>query len=148
MRSKRTLQAAAISLVVVFFVLIRMHGSEASCLWFDEIFSVHAAAQPWSAILSFVSKDLIHPPLFYILLKLWVNIGGDSLQWLRLLPVVFACLSVIPFLLMTKELKLEFRSRLIALAMPCNVSMSNCSGTSIRRRSARLDRITWWSGPA
>ena len=79
-----------------------------SCLWFDEIFSLHAARHPWSEILHFVAADIIHPPLFYLLLKVWATLGGESLLWLRLFPALVAIASLLPFLLLMRELRLSF----------------------------------------
>jgi uncharacterized membrane protein len=39
-------------------------------------------------------------------LKIWMLIGGESLFWLRLFPVVFSVLALVPFLLLCRELKL------------------------------------------
>ena len=106
---------AAIAGICVAFVAIRLFHLTDSCLWFDEIFTVHAAEHSWNSILSFVALDLIHPPLFYILLKLWIGVGGDSLFWLRLFPVVFAVIAIHPFLSLCNELKLKFWTRMLAL---------------------------------
>lgn len=97
------------------FIVIRFWGLTGSCLWFDEIFGVHAATQPFGSLLSFVARDLIHPPLFYILLKLWIMIGGESLLWLRLLPVVFSIVALVPFFLLCRELKLKWQAIAAAL---------------------------------
>jgi hypothetical protein len=75
-------------LLVCLYVAARPWRLTASCLWFDEIFSVHAARHTWGGLRRFAAADLIHPPLFYALLKLRVAIGGDSLQWLRLFPAL------------------------------------------------------------
>ena len=77
-----------------------------SCLWFDEIFGVHAARHAWGRMFGFVAADLIHPPLFYALLKLWMAVGGESLPWLRLLSVLLSVASVAPLLLLCRELRL------------------------------------------
>jgi uncharacterized membrane protein len=79
----------AIAAICVLYIAVRMWRLTDTCLWFDEIFGVHAAGHDWNSILGFVAQDLIHPPLFYLLLKLWIGIGGESLQWLRLFPVAF-----------------------------------------------------------
>lgn len=86
-----------------------------SCLWFDEIFSVHAAEHSWSGLWWFVAQDLVHPPLFYAVLKLWIGIGGESLLCLRLLPVFFATLALFPFLHLCRELKIGRIATAIAL---------------------------------
>jgi len=92
-----------------------MWGLTASCLWFDEIFSIHAAEHPWNSILSFVALDLIHPPLFYLLLKAWMSIGGDGLMWLRSLPAVLSFVAIVPFLGICRELRLNGWAGLLAL---------------------------------
>ncbi len=102
----------AISLI---YVLLRFWNLTDSCLWFDEIFSVHAATHTWNDLFGFVAQDLIHPPFFYVLLKLWISIGGESLFWLRFFPVFFSCLALIPFYRLCRRLKLNYSS--IALAL-------------------------------
>jgi uncharacterized membrane protein len=115
MEPNRVVYTAAIGITVLTYVLIRFFGLDASCLWFDEIFSVHAASQPWGTLLPFIAQDLIHPPLFYFLLKLWIGIGSESQYWLRLLPAIISGIAVIPFLLIAREFKLQFWQLLISL---------------------------------
>jgi hypothetical protein len=97
---------AALLLVVALYAAARLWRLTDSCLWFDEIFSVHAARHEWGAMLRFVAADIIHPPLFYALLKVWVSAGGESLLWLRLLPALLSVLCVAPLLLLCRELRL------------------------------------------
>ena len=54
---------------VTLYAVLRLWHLTDSCLWFDEIFSVHAARHDWLGMIGFVAADLIHPPLFYLLLK-------------------------------------------------------------------------------
>lgn len=106
-----------LGLGVLLFVAVRLRGLTASCLWFDEIFSVHAARHNWSQLLSFVAADLIHPPLFYALLKVWIAAGGESLTWLRLFPALTSIATIVPFLLLCRELKLTAGERNLALLL-------------------------------
>lgn len=92
---------------IVLFVAARLWRLTASCLWFDEIFGVHAARMKWAEMLKFVAADIIHPPLFYALLKLWIGIGGESLLWLRLLPVILSTAALVPVVLLCRELRLR-----------------------------------------
>ena len=115
MKQFRPSQFAAFVLIVAAYVVIRLWGITASCLAFDEIFSVHAAEHDWSSLWSFVALDLIHPPLFYFLLKIWILIGGEGLFWLRLLPVIFAIVAIFPFVSLCRELKTGSWTRLLAL---------------------------------
>jgi uncharacterized membrane protein len=115
LQDRRTVTIIALALCLVY-VAVRVWRITDSCLWFDELFSVHAAEHAWSSLFRFVAQDLIHPPLFYATLKLWIALGGESLIWLRLLPVVFAALAVVPFIYLCKELKLSNSVLLLSLA--------------------------------
>ena len=95
-----------LAILVAGFILLRFRRIDEACLWFDEIFGVHAAQQSWGDLFSFIAADLIHPPLFYVLLKLWIGIGGESVFWLRALPALFAILSIPPLIWLTRVLKL------------------------------------------
>lgn len=106
---------AAIVGLCVAFAALRFWRLFDSCLWFDEIFSVHAATEPWSRILGFVADDLIHPPLFYILLKVWIAVGGDGLVSVRLFPFVFSLATVVPFLYLCRDLKLRAAQVILGL---------------------------------
>src|SRR5687767_5467362 len=77
---------AFFAFALLIFFGARLWRLTATCLWFDEVFSVHAARQSWDVLINFVAADIIHPPLFYAVLKVWIGLGGESLVWLRLLP--------------------------------------------------------------
>ncbi|MBC7901572.1 MAG: hypothetical protein H7070_16135, partial [Saprospiraceae bacterium] len=87
------LRTIIIPSICLGYILIRLWGVTASCLWFDEIFSVQAAGHSWDELFWFVAQDLIHPPLFYALLKVWIGVGGESVFWLRLFPVLLSTLA-------------------------------------------------------
>jgi len=91
-----------IASIFVFYILLRLWNLTDSCLWFDEIFSVHVAELDWQNLVWLVAQDLIHPPLFYSLLKIWISIGGENLFWLRSFPVFFSVLAFVPFLLLCR----------------------------------------------
>lgn len=67
-------------------------GSES--LWVDELYSVNDAL-----LVNLTPKSLVAHlsqirPLYYILLKIWIVIGGESDSWLRILSVPFSLGSV------------------------------------------------------
>ena len=99
------------ALLVALFLGVRLWRLDASCLWFDEVFSVHAARHGWGELLEFVALDLIHPPLFYLLLKVWMAVvgGGEPVWWLRLFPLLTQAAAVVPLLLLGRELGLRRR---------------------------------------
>ncbi|MDT5270626.1 MAG: mannosyltransferase [Acidobacteriota bacterium] len=103
------------TLLVCLYVAARLWRLTATCLWFDELFSVHAARHTWPGLWRFVAADLIHPPLSYALLKLWTAAGGESLLWLRLFPFVASVAALVPLLLLARELRLGMGATNIAL---------------------------------
>ena len=78
MKFNKINRAAIIALICVVYILLRLWNVTDSCLGFDEIFSVHAAAHDWKNTFWFVAQDLIHPPLFYIFLKIRIFINTDA----------------------------------------------------------------------
>ncbi|HVF48816.1 MAG TPA: glycosyltransferase family 39 protein, partial [Pyrinomonadaceae bacterium] len=98
---------AVFALAVLLCAVLRLWRLNGSCLWFDELFGVHAARHGWGGMFGFVVADIIHPPLFYVLLKLWIALGGESLSWLRLLPALTAIATLVPFALLCRELRLR-----------------------------------------
>jgi uncharacterized membrane protein len=106
-----------LALIILIYVSARLWRLSASCLWFDEVFSVHAARHNWLGMLKFAGADIIHPPLFYALLKIWIAVGGESVFWLRLLPFLFSVLAILPFLLICRELDLKWTERNLALLL-------------------------------
>lgn len=115
MHSNKNLRLIVIAGILLVYIFSRFWHLTDSCLWFDEVFSIHAAGHSWTNLFWFVAQDLIHPPLFYALLKIWMAAGGESLLWLRLFPVAFSILAVVPFALLCRELKLSFSAFAVAL---------------------------------
>ena len=64
-------------------LIIGMHQS----VWFDEAYSILLAKHPVAQLVHLTSLDT-HPPLFYILLKLWAHLFGWSEFALRSLSVL------------------------------------------------------------
>lgn len=113
---KRILPASLFCMIVVLYFAARLWHLTDSCLWFDEIFSIHAARTDWNYFFSFIAQDLIHPPFFYLLLKFWLLCFGESFFAVRLFAVVFSVLAIIPFVLLCRELKLSLFEICIGLA--------------------------------
>jgi hypothetical protein len=105
------------ALAVAIYAAARLWRLTSTCLWFDELYSLHAARHGWGAMLRFTAADLVHPPLFYALLKVWAGAGGESLLWLRLLPALTAIACVAPFLLLCRELRLRPAETNLALLL-------------------------------
>ncbi len=117
MQIRSKLRITGIAVICAAYVMLRLWRFTDSCLWFDEVFSVHAAGLDWGSLFGFVAKDLIHPPFFYVLLKLWTKTGGESLVWLRLFPVLFSTIALFPFYFLCRRLKLSETAIAVALLL-------------------------------
>src|SRR6266571_1206942 len=109
-----------LAVIVCLFVALRLWHLTTYGLWYDEVFSHHAARMGWSELIAYLVADAVHPPLFYLLLKLWIGVGGESLLWLKLLPVLISIASLFPFWLVCRELKLtpaEINTALFLIAV-------------------------------
>lgn len=102
---------------LLIFIGARLWRLTSHCLWFDEIFSIHAARHGWLEMFKFAAADFVHPPLFYALLKLWISAGGESVVWLRSFPVIFSVAALIPFWFLCRELSLKPTERNLALLL-------------------------------
>ena len=63
-------------------------------LWFDEIVSATLAKQPFGAMLHDVARTESTPPLYYVLLWVWVRLFGTTAVALRSLSACFGLLTV------------------------------------------------------
>ncbi len=115
-RSTKTIMAAFV-VVVGLYVAARLWRLTSYGLYGDEAFSLWLAKSDWAALFSYVVTDAVHPPLFYLLLKIWVGAGGESVLWLKLLPALTSIVTLPPFLLLCRELRLGRETALLALAL-------------------------------
>src|SRR4029079_11274483 len=111
----RYIYGSCLVVLIVVYVVVRLWRLTDSCLWFDEIFSVHAAEHSWTGLWSFVGQDLVHPPLYYLLLKIWISIGSESVLWVRSLTVLFSIAALIPFYFLCRSLQLSRLALLTAM---------------------------------
>ncbi len=65
---------------------LRAWQLDAQSLWFDEGFSWHAATQP--SLAAVVDGDPTNPPLYYLLLHVWIRLTGDSEFGLRVFSLL------------------------------------------------------------
>jgi len=79
--------------IVLAGVAIRLLALPHS-LWVDEVASVKFAEQPWAHLWSDWMRRETNPPLFYSVLKLWMQIAGGSDLSLRIPSIVYGSASI------------------------------------------------------
>jgi hypothetical protein len=109
--------APAFFMILAVYVAVRLWDLTTYGLFSDEIFSLWLAGSSWREMMALAIEDVVHPPLFYILLKAWVLAGGGSLLWVKLFPVAVSVGAVIPFFLLCRELRVKAGAANLAFAL-------------------------------
>ena len=103
------------SLIIFAFIAFRLWGLTDYGLIGDEVFSYQLATDNWAGLIQSAVTDVVHPPLFYALLKIWIIVGGNALLWIKLFPVALSVFSIPPFILLCRELGLKTDATKLAL---------------------------------
>ena len=82
--------------------------------WLDEIFAVTISASSWREMYLQILSD-VHPPLYPIILKLWVQLWGTSEVATRSLSLLFAATTLILFA--RESLRSDRTARRVALLL-------------------------------
>ncbi len=80
-------------LILLLAFALRLYQLDVQSIWWDEGHSIFVATQPVSQIPTLPAMD-VHPPGYFILLHLWLNLAGTSEFALRYLSVIFSLLTV------------------------------------------------------
>ncbi len=80
--------------IVIAGLLLRLWHLTAISLWHDEAFSALLIKYSWGEMMHRIGLD-VHPPMYYIFLRLWSYIFGSSLYSLRGMSVLFGVATII-----------------------------------------------------
>ena len=98
-RSKGRFVFWVVALVIASW---RLSGIESRSLWFDEAFSWRLTRFSWSEMFERAARD-VHPPLYYMILKIWTGIAGDSVVSMRLVSLGWFCAALGAAVLLCRE---------------------------------------------
>ncbi len=90
------------AIVLVATALRILHLSQVS-LWHDEAFSALMIRYPWREMFYHLSLD-VHPPLYYVFLKIWSIVFGSGIWSLRGFSVLFSSASVVGVFFLSQEI--------------------------------------------
>ena len=82
-----------VMLVVLLGTGLRIYGLDAESLWLDEALSWNQARLPLPALLESIAAD-VHPPLYALLLHLFIGVLGDSEVAMRMLSVICSSIGI------------------------------------------------------
>ena len=78
-----------IVVILVFGTILRFFHNTDISLWHDEAFSALLIKYPWGEMMYRIGLD-VHPPMYYVFLRVWHYVLGDSLLSLRAFSVFFS----------------------------------------------------------
>ncbi len=79
-------------IILVAGLFLRLYHNLDISLWHDEAFSALLIKYPWGEMFYRIGLD-VHPPVYYVVLRLWSYAVGDSLLALRGFSVLFGLLT-------------------------------------------------------
>src|SRR6266481_1280476 len=100
---------------IIAYIALRIGSIWALHLWGDEVFTYSLSQGPWLSLFKRAGLDMVHPPLFYLVLKLWIYLADSSMAGLRVFTVAISLATIVPLILLGREL--GFRTRVIVLAL-------------------------------
>jgi mannosyltransferase len=107
-------------LVLVVAALLRFYQLGAIGLWHDEAFSALLVQYNWGEMIHRIGLD-VHPPIYYIILKIWTAIFGNTVFILRAFSATFGILTVwMVYKLVKQAFKNETVAFIAALLMAVN----------------------------
>ena len=110
--SKRFIQTnrLALLLIILLATLLRLVAISTRPIWYDEAFAVLFAEKGLQAMLHGTLTQVggiaadVHPLAYYLLLKGWMNVFGQSLTVVRLLSVLFGVGTVLITYVLSRSL--------------------------------------------
>jgi predicted membrane-bound mannosyltransferase len=94
-----TLSFALLVLIDIAVKLSRLGSRE---LWLDETYSALLATMPFTDAARYTIAD-VHPPLFYVLLWVWVRVVGHSEAALRLFSVSLSAFGLVALIFVVRK---------------------------------------------
>ncbi len=88
--------------ILVLGILLRFYHNTDISLWHDEAFSALMIRYNWSEMFTRLALD-VHPPMYYIFLKVWHYAFGNSLLALRGFSILFGVLTIWATWLLVKD---------------------------------------------
>ena len=91
-------------LIILIGIFLRLYQLGSNSLWLDEAISVWFANESLGNIIIKQTSADVHPPFYYIVLSLWINVFGNGEFEVRLLSAIFGILSIPLLYLIVKDL--------------------------------------------
>jgi len=97
-------------------VVLNLYGLTKTSLWHDEAFSMLLPQYSFAEMIKRAGLD-VHPPLYYILLRPWFALLGESLFSLRAFSALFSLLSTLLIYFLVKKVFKNNAAALLSTAL-------------------------------
>ena len=77
-RSRQVLLTAVLTLILGLAAYLRLAGLGDESFWLDEGYTVAFTGLPFRKMMAYIATRDVHPPLYYILIKFWRNLGDSE----------------------------------------------------------------------
>jgi 4-amino-4-deoxy-L-arabinose transferase-like glycosyltransferase len=84
-----------VAITALVGLALRLYHLNFQSVWYDEIFSLTVSHQPFKQMICYLVKDIVQPPLHYVLLHLWFDLVGFGPYQARFLSVIFGVLAIL-----------------------------------------------------
>ena len=91
-----------LSLILVLALLLRLREINETSYWFDEAFTAVTVRSSWKDMFGIIKQDGVHPPVYYIILKIWSSIFGYSQAGIRSFSLITGLATVVVAFLLGK----------------------------------------------
>lgn len=98
--------------ITLLGIFLRLYRLGSNSLWFDEAVSVWFANRSLRDVLLMQPSGDVHPPLYYLILNLWIKVFGIREFQVRLIPAIFGIASIPLLYIVVRTL---FRNPSVAL---------------------------------
>ncbi len=106
--------------ILVLGLILRLYNNTLVSLWHDEAFSALLIKYPWQEMMYRIGLD-VHPPMYYIFLRFWSYLFGDSLLALRGMSIFFGLgIIVASFAFVKVAFQSEKAALIVALLIAVN----------------------------
>lgn len=93
----------AFTFIFILGLIARFNHLTKSNLWYDEAFSGILVRLDFNNLINIIIQDRVHPPLYYIFLKGWVDILGNSQESIKAFSIIFGMLLLVAAFVLLKK---------------------------------------------
>ncbi|CAN7238566.1 glycosyltransferase family 39 protein [Rhizobium sp. LjRoot254] len=104
-----------VALILFVALAFRLPGLDSRSLWIDELYSEWFSSRSFTELWRDVPLYETHPPIYYILLKLWTLIFGNSELGLRSLSLVASLATILLVAVSGRLVKADWLGNMVSL---------------------------------